>query len=314
MGFSWFPPEPNVPLALQVIDTFASRADTGLILVSPPWTQLLAGADPVALVTANELGQADYMRGQGLRIVVTIDPSDGLDRSQDAPALVAAGRSLAEPQVQVLFRDYAVAMATLLQPDYLSVASETNLVRRIAPPALYAGIRDAASAAATAIQSAAPDVRLFVTVQIEVAWGLPGGSYVGVAQDRTDFGFVQAIGVSSFPFLAGFTDPEQLPDDYYARIAIEQSLPLMQIEGGWPSVDFGAVASDADEQARYVVRVAQLLDAAGASGWFQISFTDLVVASYSPGVLPFANLGLVTTALVPKVALGSWDAQFARLR
>src|SRR5262245_56903651 len=85
MGFSWFPPTPSVPVALQVVDTFAPRADVGLILVSPPWTALLNGGDPAALVTGNELGQAQYLRGRGLAVVVSIDPSDGLDRSRDAP-------------------------------------------------------------------------------------------------------------------------------------------------------------------------------------------------------------------------------------
>ncbi len=315
MGFSWVPPRPELPLALQVIDAFAPRADWGLILVSPPWTQLLAGADPVALVTGNELGLANYYRGRGLRIVVSIDPTDGLDRASDAPELVAAGRSLAEPPVQVLFRDYCLAMAVLLQPDYLSVASETNLVRAIAPMALYAGVRDAANSAATAIVAAAAAVPLFVTVQVEVAWGLPGSSFVGIDQDRLDFPFVQALGLSSYPFLAGVADPAELPDDYYSRIvAGGAALPLLMIEGGWPSAAIATAVGDPDQQARFMTRNAQLLEAAGAVGWFQISFTDLDVAAWSPGVAPFANLGLVTTTLDPKPALSVWDAQFARPR
>jgi hypothetical protein len=157
-------------------------------------------------------------------------------------------------------------------------------------------------------------VQLFTTVQVEVAWGLPGGTFAGIAQDRADFAFAQALGLSSYPYLAGIDDPADLPDDYYARLAAAAPLPLLLIEGGWPSVDVGSVASDPAEQARYVTRNAELLDRAGAVGWFQITFTDLDVAAYSPGVAPFANLGLVTTALAPKPALATWDAQFARPR
>lgn len=314
MGFSWFPPRPELPLALQVIEAFAPRADQGLILVSPPWTDLLLGADPTTLVTANELGLANYYRNLGLGIVVSIDPTDGLDRSRDAPALVAAGRSLAEPAIQALFVNYSVAMATLLQPEYLSLASETNLVRAIAPTALYAGVRNAANAAAAAIAATNANVPLFTTVQVEVAWGLPGGSFVGIAQDLADFPFTAAIGLSSYAFLAGTTDPEQLPDDYYARLLAGWQLPALMIEGGWPSVDVAGVPSDADEQARFIARNAALLDEARAIAWFQISFTDLDVAAFSPGVAPFANLGLVTTALAAKPALAVWDAQFARPR
>lgn len=314
MGFSWFPPHPDLSLALQVIDLFASRADFGLIAVSPPWTQLLAGGDPTALVQGSELGVADYYRGKGLRVVVSIDPTNGLDRSQDAPELVAAGRSLAEPAVQQLYRDYAVAMQTLLAPDLLGLASETNLVRAIAPPALYDGVRQAAVLAATSVRMASSSAQLFVTVQVETAWGKPGGSFVGIGQDLTDFPFLDALGLSSYPYLGGFPDPENIPPDYYARLTSGTALPCLLIEGGWPSVSLGTITSDPGTQQRYVDHQSRLLDQAGAIGWFQIMFTDLEVAAYPPGAAPFADLGLVTTTLVPKPALVSWDAIFARPR
>ena len=84
------------------------------------------------------------------------------------------------------------------------------------------------------------------------------------------------------------------------------------LEGGWPST--GAFASSPDEQRRYIERQARLLDAAGALAWFQITFTDLDVATLGPGIAPFAALGLVDTSLQPKAALSAWDAVFARPR
>jgi hypothetical protein len=59
---------------------------------------------------------------------------------------------------------------------------------------------------------------------------------------------------------------------------------------------------------------ARLLDTAGALAWFQITFTDLDVATFGPGIAPFAALGLVDTSLQPKAALAAWDAVFARPR
>lgn len=314
MGFSWFPPRPELALAVQVADLSAQHSDHALILASVPWDSLLSGRPAEALVRANELGLAEYYRSKGLRIVVSIDPTNGLDRGQDAPALVARGRSLSEPEIQRLYRSYVAAVAALLQPDHLGIASETNLVRSLAPPSLYAALRTAANDAAAELGASDPEVRLLVTVQVEVAWGRPAGKYVGVTTDRVDFPFVDALGLSSFPHLGGFDDPDSLPIDYFARLVQDAPLPLLAIEGGWPSDTGSGIASSEAEQGRYVRRQAALLDAADAIAWFQINFTDLEVDHWPAGTRPFARLGLVDVTLRPKPALSEWDAILARPR
>jgi len=313
MGFSWFPPRPDQDLALQVADRAAAHADGALILVSPPWAQLLAGTAADALVRANEQGQAGLFRAKGLPIVVSIDPTDGTDRSKDAPALVTAGRSLAEPQVQRLYRDYVAAIDNLLHPEVLSIASETNLVRALARPELYAGLVQAANDAAADLRASGGGRNLIVTVQVDAAWGPgPPGSYVGIAQDRRDFAFIGALGLSSYPHLAGYADPESIPDDYYRRLVADAPLPLLVIEGGWPSD--AASGSSPELQRRYLRRQAMLLDGVRAVGWFQISFTDLDVAAWPFDVAAFSRLGLVDTALEAKPALADWDEILHRRR
>jgi hypothetical protein len=154
-------------------------------------------------------------------------------------------------------------------------------------------------------------------VQVEVAWGgLGGGIYQGIATDLVDFPFVEALGLSSYPYLGGYGDPEDLPLDYYARIATESSLPVLIVEGGWPSTSVGGVTSTPAEQARFIARQAELLDAAGAAAVFQLTYADLHPSIFPPGsILPlFATLGLVDTALAPKPALAVWDSAFARPR
>ena len=91
----------------------------------------------------------------------------------------------------------------------------------------------------------------------------------------------------------------------------------MVVEGGWPSESARGVFSSSPEmQARYIARQAQLLDAANAIAAFQLSFTDLDLASFPkpvPAILPlFATLGLVDANLQPKPALKTWDEVFAR--
>ena len=316
MGFSGFPPRNDNALAIRSIDLWAQRADAALVWTDPPWAQLLAGQDPEFLVRAIQLGLSDYYRSKGLRIIGSIDATDGLNRAADAPALVAAGRSLREPAIRDLYRRYVGAFVSVIRPEALAVVSETNLVRATAPADLYAALVAAGNAAAAEARARDASVRLFITVQVEVARGaLGGGANAGVARDVADFPFTQALGLSSFPYLGGISDPSTLPLDYYT-LPGAPALPRLVIEGGWPSANGPGFASSPEVQRRYIERHAQILDAARATHWFQITFTDLDVGAIAPGPgssLPlFASLGLVDVNLQPKPALSAWDAVFAR--
>ena len=95
---------------------------------------------------------------------------------------------------------------------------------------------------------------------------------MGIATDLADFPFAQVIGLSSYPYLGGFAEPEDLPLDYYARLT---GLPELVVEGGWPSDSIGALSSSPAKQGRYLRRQAELLDRANAVAVFQLTFTDL---------------------------------------
>src|SRR6185503_5130346 len=124
---------------------------------------------------------------------------------------------------------------------------------------------------------------LYVSVQVETAWGrLAGagpGTYVGIDDDLRDFPFITALGLSSYPYLAGFAKPDDLPNDYYSRIPGSRALPLMVVEGGWTSGSVGALQSSLEIQARYIRRQGELLDAAKAAAVFQLTFTDLDISA-----------------------------------
>ena len=243
--------------------------------------------------------------------------TDGLDRSQEAPELVAAGRSITEPAIQALYREYVNAVDTILHPEFLSLAAETNLIRLAAADSVYAAVVTMTAAAAGDLRARDTSARLLVSVQVEVAWGgLQGGTgFVGIAQDRADFPFVDVLGLSSYPFLGGYADPESIPLDYYSRLVTGDPLPELVLEGGWPSIPTGAVASTPELQSRYIRRQAQILDSAKAVALFQITFTDLDLSGTPPppgSVLPlFAHLGLVDSALGAKPALSVWDSLLA---
>lgn len=321
MGFSVVPPKPDIPLAVRAMEIWTRRADAAIMHLDVPWALLLAGTSPEDALRKDGVDLEHYYRSKKLKLVVTIDVTNGLGRESEAPALVAAHRSITEPAVQRLYRNYVRALVEMVHPDYLGLAAETNLIRQIAPRPVYNAVVRMTNDAASDIRRSRSAVALplYISVQVETAWGrlLQQGTFVGIAQDLRDFPFVNLLGLSSYPYLGGFKDPNQIPLDYYKRVRGTGVLPLMVVEGGWPSASVrGMFSSSREMQARYIVRQSQLLEAANAIGVFQLSFTDLDLGSFPkpvPAILPlFATLGLVDANLKPKPALATWDTIFAR--
>jgi hypothetical protein len=319
MGFSAIPPKPDEQVLLANLAMWTARSDAAIMHISPPWAALLSGISATQAVNANELPLANYYRAKNLQVVVMIDATDGLNRSADAPELVQLGRSITEPAVQQVYRQFALAISSIVRPEYLGLAAETNLIRLVAPAPLYSALVQMVNAAANDLQVAGSAARRYVSVQVDAAWGRPAPNpvYQGVERDFTDFPFMQALGLSSYPYFV-FADPDQVPLDYYSRLPNGRTLPVMVVEGGWTSGTAGDITSSPEKQARYLRRQALMLDSARATGVFQLTFTDLDVPSLGlpPGsILPlFALLGLVDTDLRPKAALTVWDSLFALRR
>lgn len=331
MGFSALPPRPDQDLTLQALFQWSTRADAAIAHDDVPWDSLLAGVPAETLVVRSVWPLVQYYRGQHMTVTYEIELTNGLDRSAESPALVAAGRSIAEAPVRALARRWAAAVDSIAAPDYIGLGSETNLVRFAAPPALYANLVTlSASIADTLAQLHARlhrthDPVPYTTVQVDFAWGRLTGSpgYSGIATDLADFPFGGVLGLSSYPYLGGFAEPESIPVDYYARIANDAHRPVMVVEGGWTSASLSNstvnVVSSPEKQARYIRTQGRLLAAAHALGWYQLSYTDLDLAAWPPqppgSILPlFAALGLVDVNLAPKPGLAPWDSVFALRR
>ncbi|MGH7740874.1 MAG: hypothetical protein ACRENS_02505 [Candidatus Eiseniibacteriota bacterium] len=319
MGFSAGGPGNDFNVELQAIQMWNTRADAAMFFSEPPWDSLLAGTRPDSLVMRNQLALANYYHGTGKKVVVLMDPGNGLNRASDSDQLVAAGRSIQEPAIRQLFYRYAVAMDTLLHPDYFGASAETNLIRSLSPAPLYQAVITIADTCTRVIRAVDPAVTLFSTVQVDWAWGHlgNGGSYAGVAQDRADFPFMQVLGLSSYPYFA-YALPESIPADYYSRLVEGAPIPEIKIEGGWTSASLPAnsITSSPDIQRRYFVREEEMLDQAHAVGWLTLGFTDLDLSAVPPqyqiSIAPFASLGLVDINLTPKPALPVWDEAFKR--
>lgn len=319
MGFSAIGPDSTLSGTLTALDAWTARADAAIMHISVPYRALLTGTTAAAYVDANQVQLAAYYRAKQLMLVVTVDVTNGLDRSAEDPDLVAMGRSITEPEVQQVYRQFVQALVSAIHPEYLGLAAETNLIRGASPATVYAAVVQMANAAAADVHamSGAHPV-LYASVQADEGWGrlLHNNAYQGVEQDFHDFPFMEALALSSYPYFV-FTDPNDIPADYYTRLANGRTLPVLVVEGGWTSGAVGNVQSSPQVQARYIRRHEQLLDAAKAVAVFQLTYADLDLNAFPPqppgSILPlFAQLGVVDTHLQPKPALASYDSVFAR--
>jgi hypothetical protein len=308
MGFSPIPPKLDTALQTQVLNLTTQHSDAGLVQLEIPWAILLADTAAAKEVRVVRLPLVQYYRATGRAVTVALDVTDGLNRQAEAPELLALGRSITDTAVQRRYREYVAAVDSILAPDYLSLAAETNLIRLAAPAPVYQAVVTMANAAAAERVLHGSTTPLMVSVQVETAWGgLQGGAFVGIAQDLADFPFMRAIGLSSYPYLGGYTTPEAIPLDYYSRLTSGTGLVPVVLEGGWPSEGFG---SSPAMQGRYIAREAEILNHAHGAVLHQITFTDLG-ANLAPNLGPFSNLGLVDTLLAPKPSLAVWDSLLA---
>ena len=320
LGFSAAPPRLTIQSVLQTIDAWRPHSDIAQITQGVPWRALLADTSAVVLVRRDLKDLAALYRSRGLPLIVQLDVTDGLARDREAPELVALGRSIKEPLVQQRYREYVAAVDSILHPEYLGLAAETNLVRAIAPPSVYAAVVTIAAGGENSLVTQGSTAKRFISVQVETAWGrLPNvGRFVGIDADRADFPFIKALGLSSYPFLASFANPNDVPLDYYERLnaSTAAALPMLIVEGGWSSGSVTGVTSSPELQALWIKREMELADRAALVAVTQISFTDLDLSTYSvpPGsILPlFAQLGLVDVDFHPKPALAEWDRALAR--
>lgn len=137
MGFSAIPPSVDPAIVVPAINLWAQRADAAIIHASPPWAAMIGGYSPADAVDTVQVPLANYFRAKGLALVFTVDATDGLNRAAQAPELVALGRSVADPAIQRLYREWVFAVADKLRPAYLGLVAETNLIKALAPDSVY---------------------------------------------------------------------------------------------------------------------------------------------------------------------------------
>ncbi len=321
MGFQHSAPRlDDHDLIIQSLNLWSQRADAAMITTEVPWAQLLGGTPINDYVNTNYKDLVNFYRAKEFKLWIYIDPQNGLDRTSDAVELQQAGKSIADADMQFIYQKFVVAMDSILKPDHLGLALETNLIRDAAPAAIYLGVKQAVNSTATRVLARNATVPLSISVQADHAWGkLVGGSYQGIEQDFIDFPFIEEMGISSYAYF-GFDNPTDIPVNYYSRLVQGKNLPVFVSEGGWTSASVTtpdrSFVSSPELQREYIEHHSHLLDDVKATALLQILFTDLDVANL-PATVPesiayFAYLGMVDINLQPKPALTAWDNLFTK--
>jgi len=316
-GMGWAPsaPRPNEGLFLAVIDSMSRVSDLTIIQQPVPWPELLAGAEMDPLIE-ERVEVAQYLRFKGMDVIFLVDPLDGLDRRKEDPELVAAGRSILEPEIRALHEEWVRRIAEDVRPEWMGLASEINTLAARGNPDLYGEIHDLVNTLAPQVRELSPATKVFVSFQIDEANGVlidPIIDHFALIDDYD----IDALGLSSYPVFA-FDTPAQIPDDYLDAFDQATDLPLLMVEGGWTSADVPWATGTPGEQVDFLERYEFLLDRVGAEGWVMLTFTDLDIpalglpADRANGLSNFSRMGILDIDLQRKPSYEVWKRIYER--
>lgn len=162
---------------------------------------------------------------------------------------------------------------------------------------------------AEAVHEVSPGTKVFPGFQLERLRGLKGGVFGDEPSagnwDLVDgFPGADAIGFTTYPGLV-FTDPEEIPPEYYSEIFDYVSKPIVFTEVGWQAGgELGDWSGTPRAQASYVADwLPEMADMAEVTIW---SFLwDQETAPQA-----FATMGLIDADGTARPALEVWERQF----
>lgn len=315
VGWAVTPPRATTESVIETAQRVAALGEFTLIQQSPPWSRILGG-EPMEELVEEPAGLADFMKAMGQEIVLLVDPLDGLDRRREPPDLVEAGRSILEPEVRAFHEDWTRRLTERIRPAYLGLASEINTLAAHGDRELYDALVNTIDGLTAEMRQAYPELRTFVSFQVDDAWNLliPDGYDHFALIDDFD---VDALGLSSYPVFA-FDDPGDIPADYFRVFRDHTDLPLMLVEGGWSSAPTAWSDGTPEQQAEFFRVYEKLLDGVEAELWVFLIYADLAIEEWGlppereAGLSNFAHMGIVDRDFRPKPAFSEWERILAR--
>ncbi|MFV1971438.1 MAG: hypothetical protein ACC683_10620, partial [Acidimicrobiia bacterium] len=176
-------------------------------------------------------------------------------------------KTLIRPLDEATRADYLGRLEEFLevyQPRYLGIGNEVNTVATENPDE-YEVLVDLFADAAAIVEATSPETILYPVFQYEWLIGRRGGIFGRENRPEDEqwslldgYPDAEAIGITTYPGLV-FSDPDEIPPDYYGAIADNTDLPIVFTEMGWQSGGGppGYEGSD-EQQARFISRFDEL--------------------------------------------------------
>lgn len=142
-----------------------------------------------------------------------------------------AAKSFEDPEVIEAFGNYCERMVQTFQPDYLCYAIEINMMAG-ANPGLFEKLLKLAGQVYPRLKKAHPKLLIFPTMQRDFHTGSEDGT---VRALRRLLPFSDAVAVSTYPHLRGFT-AATLPADWFSSLRnVAPDKPFLIAETGFPA-------------------------------------------------------------------------------
>ena len=222
MGFSSLPSELPAESYGDSFELAASAGEVILIQRVPPWEALLGDSFPSDDVVQTTQRETELAEEHGLELFVAIDPTDASEGRRQLAGLPEdrRGAGFADEEVRRAFVQYAQFVALNYQPKYLALGVEINSYEAQNPEDFEQFVTLYHEAYA-AVKELSPETLVFPTFQLEELQGLLPADDPHPAQWRLIRQFqpnLDVLAVSTFPGLA-FSNPDEIPANYYARLA-----------------------------------------------------------------------------------------------
>ncbi len=193
-------------------------------------------------------------------------------------------------------------------PPYLGIGIEVNILYESSSEdfEIYASFYNQLY---DEIKEISPETKVFPIFQLERMKGLKGGLFGGENNEKnnewdllTKFPKADAIGFTSYPGLI-YSEPTEIPEDYYLEIKNYTNKPIFFTEVGWPaSLDIEGWQSSEEEQAAFVERIFLLI---------KDTNTEFIIWSFlydQETEEPFKSLGLIDKEGNEKLAFETWKS------
>jgi hypothetical protein len=312
IGFSSLPAERTTAANIEAFATAAQYGDIVMIERTPPWEEFLPGGH-VSKTTQQDTSFETTLLDQysALQRFYIVDPTDGAvqrARIANLPAGIDAQAGFNDPRLRQAFIAYVTYVISNYKPDYLALGSEINMLFERNPRQFDAFV-SLYREAYTVAKAASPKTKVFPTFELEDLLGTFGTAHSPHWEVLDAFrGSMDALAISSYPYLGGIASVADLPADYFTQVQSHWKGEILVAETGYASapVEGEVNIGTEDDQAAYVQRLLSDADAAGFSTVIWLAARDPSFAASGTAVV-FKDIGLRKGDGSNKVAWSTWE-------